>query len=95
MARIRGFRWRIVPAFLCGFFGAACVLGGLAHLGIILFVYSRYGLLAPRFDTPSSNLVAISTRNMASVFVSVLGGTAVLWLGVRLWPSWHRREITR
>ena len=95
MMRIPGFRCRIVPAFLCGFFGAAIAIGSLGRIGMMAFAYHRYGLFPVRPDTPSLNLFAISMRNVASVTASILAGAARLWLDVRMWPGWRRREIAR
>ena len=95
MTRIPGFRWRIVPAFLCGVFGAASLIGGVGRVGMMSLGYYRHGLVAISPDTPSTNLFAISTRNVSSVIATILAGVVLLGLGIRLWPRWHGREITR
>ena len=92
MTRIPGFRWRIVPAFLYLFFGAATVSGGLVRAGMMSYFYVFRGPSFYKPDIPTTNLFAISARNVFSVVVGLALGAMLLWSGVRFWPSRELRE---
>ena len=81
------FRWRVVIVTLSGFFGVIFLLGGLVNAGILVYVYSRFGLFPVRPGTPSMNRFALTPKNTGVVAAQVGAGALLLLACVGSWRN--------
>jgi len=78
-SRRSNFRWRILPTMFCGFFGIFGTLGAVGKAGMMVFGYVRFGPIAPDPETPSLNMIALTTVNVLEVVAGLCAAIVALF----------------